>query len=211
MFCKNCGTEIDEKVRFCPKCGFNRTDDVVQQERRIVKDNKIKYQIKPKFNILYKLLSNLWKATIVMVYIFFILENSDKLIFSYSSIRLITVGVILICIILKMIFEKIQYNSLEYNFYTTKIEYKDGFLNKEEKELKYRYIREITMNQNLLERFCGIGTIRIFTNASSGVYSFQSGHNDMKNTNGIHIHCVENVKEQYRTIKQIIDEGIPED
>lgn len=208
MFCKNCGTEIDEKARFCPKCGFDRMGEVDQQKRRIVEDNKIKYQIKPKFNILYKLLSNLWKATIFMVFFtFFILDDSDKWIFSYSSILLWTVGVILIYIILKMIFEKMQYNSLEYNFYTTKIEYKDGFLNKEEKELKYRYIREITMNQNLLERLCGIGTIRIFTNASSGVYSSQSRHNGMRNANGIHIHCVENVKEQYRTIKQIIDEA----
>ena len=33
----------------------------------------------------------------------------------------------------------------------------------------------------------------------------------MKERNGIYIHCVEDVQQQYKTIKQIIDEGTPEE
>ena len=91
-----------------------------------------------------------------------------------------------------------------------KVEYKDGFLNKEEKELKYKYVREVTMSQNILERLCCIGTIRIFTNASSGVYN-GGNHGSMRGRNGIYIHCVDDVEEQYKIIKQIIDEGTPEE
>ena len=103
-----------------------------------------------------------------------------------------------------------QYKNLSYNFYTTKVEYVDGFLNKEEKELKYKFIREVTMSQSILERMCGIGTIRIFTNASSGNINSRN-HNSMRGRNGVYIHCIEDVKQQYQAIKQIIDEGTPED
>ena len=41
----------------------------------------------------------------------------------------------------------------------TKVEYKDGFLNKETKELKYKSIREIKMVQSVLERIFGIGYV----------------------------------------------------
>lgn len=41
------------------------------------------------------------------------------------------------------------------------------FLNKEIKKIKYKNIREITMNKNILERIFNIGTITIFTNAST--------------------------------------------
>ena len=90
------------------------------------------------------------------------------------------------------------------------MEYVDGFLNKEEKELKYKYVREVTMSRKTLERICGLGTIKIFTNASSGGYNGRS-HNSMKGRNGILIHCLNDVEKQYRIVKRIIDEGTSEE
>ena len=51
MFCKNCGTEIDDLAKFCSKCG-----KAVVEEKEVVEDNVVKLQIKPKFNIGYKIL-----------------------------------------------------------------------------------------------------------------------------------------------------------
>ena len=127
-----------------------------------------------------------------------------------SFIPMIIIGIVIVCVAIKLIFEKIQYDNLEYNFYATKAEYIDGFLNKEQKELKYKYIREVTMTQNILERIFHIGTIRIFTNASSGM-TYNNKHNKMYGKNGLAIHCIENVKEQYQKVKDIIDEGTPEE
>ena len=138
-----------------------------------------------------------------------VLDGIDEFGGIKSNIIGITLGIIAIYIIIKMIFEKIQYDHYEYNFYNTKVEYIDGFLNKEEKELKYKYVREVTMNQNIIERLFKLGTIRIFTNASSGYNSAYGGNNSMRNRNGIYIHCVTNVKEKYETIKEIIDKGTP--
>lgn len=208
MFCRKCGTEMSENAKFCPKCGNARIGEQVQ-EKEVIEDNNIRYQLNPEFNILYKLIINIGRAFIYMFVICFWFTSLYELWSIYPSTLLTTIAIMAIYVIVKMLFEKLQYDVLKYNFYATKVEYKDGFLNKEEKELKYKFIREITMSRNLLERFCGIGTIRIYTNASSGIYNGNK-HNSMKGQNGIIIHCVDNVEEQYKTIKQIIDEGTPE-
>lgn len=210
MFCKNCGTEMSDTAKFCYKCGYNRMREDISEERKIVEDTQIKFQLKPKFNFSYKIITTVWRAIVYMFFICFLFTGLYKLWFIYPVTLLIIVGIMLLYIVIKLIFENIQYDDLEYNFYTTKVEYKDGFLNKEEKELKYKFVREVSMHQNVLEKMFNIGTIRIFTNASSG-YSGDSSHNSMKGKNGIYIHCLENVKQQYQAIKKIIDEGTSED
>lgn len=205
MFCKNCGTEMSDTARFCSKCGNDRLGGQVQG-REIVEDNSIKFSLKPEFNMLYQLLTTLWRGIVVLFFIAYFITGIPLLIY----FPIIPIGFLVIYVVVKMVIGNMQYKNLSYNFYTTKVEYVDGFLNKEEKELKYKFVREVTMSQSIFERICGIGTIKIFTNASSGGYDGRN-HNSMKGRNGIYIHCVDNVQEQYRIIKQIIDEGTPEE
>lgn len=213
MFCKKCGAEMDETAKFCPKCGENVTGEV-KKNVEVKEDNTVKFQLKPKFNWGYKIICTLgvallW-AFIIVFWAFGSIEDVEILIAVLPTVPLTAIGIVVLYVAIKLIFEKIQYDNLEYNFYTTKAEYIDGFLNKEQKELKYKYIREVTMTQNILERIFRIGTIRIFTNASSGM-SYNNKHNKMYGKNGLAIHCIENVKEQYQKIKEIIDDGTPED
>ena len=199
MFCKNCGAEMNDTARFCPKCGYDRMGEVTFAKREIAEDNRIRFQLKPKFNLPYKVITTLIRALIYLFIIRFCFTNLWEFLSEYPIKLLIFFGIMLLYTIIKLILEKKQHDDLEYNFYTTKVEYKDGFLNKEEKELKYKYVREVTMHQSVLERMFDIGTISIYTNASSG------------NTNGIYIHCVKDVQQQYKILKQIIDEGTHED
>lgn len=205
MFCKNCGAEVNDTARFCPKCGNDRIGGQTAK-REIVEDGRVKYAVKPEFNMLYQLLSALWRALVWLFFIGYFITGFPLLMY----FPIIPIGFFIIFVVGKLIFTNMQYKNLGYNFYTTKVEYVDGFLNKEEKELKYKFVREVTMSQSILERICGIGTIKIFTNASSGGYNGRN-HNSMKGRNGIYIHCVEDVQEQYRIVKQLIDEGTPED
>lgn len=205
MFCKKCGYQMSEEEKFCPQCG---TSIITNQEHK--DDNVVKFRLKPEFNIGYKFLSALWQVIVFLFFInvFFIKLYVLWVVFPITIV--ITLIAVMLYITIKMFFEGKQYDNLEYNFYNKKIEYIDGFINKEEKELKYKYIKEITMTQNIFERMFGLGTIRIFTNASSGGYG-GNNHNSMKMKNGIFIHCVEDVKNQYNHIKRIIDEGTEED
>lgn len=211
MFCKNCGTEMNDDARFCPNCGNDRMGESTKENKEVKKDNTVKFQLKPKFNWGYKIISTagvtlLW----IIIIALWLSESIVELLFIFPSLVGMVLFVAILYVIIKLVFEKMQYDDLEYNFYETKAEYKDGFLNKEEKELKYKYIREVTMSQNILERVFNIGTIKIFTNASSGS-TYNSKHNKMYGKNGLGIHCIENVKEQYAKVKEIIDEGTPEE
>jgi len=200
MFCRNCGSEMSDTAKFCPKCG-NQRIGAEETVKNIIEDNNIKFSLKPEFNMLYQLLGATWSGLIVLLFIAYFITGFALLIY----FPIIPIVFLVIYIAIKLIFGKMQYNNLQYNFYTTKVEYVDGFLNKEQKELKYKYVREVTMSQSILERICNIGTIKVFTNASSGYGS--GSHNSMKGRNGLYIHCVENVQEQYQAIKQIIDDG----
>lgn len=206
MFCKKCGYQMDEGEKFCPQCGTS----IIMNNQEQKNDNIIKFKLKPEFNIGYKFLSSLWQVIVFLFLINIFVIRLYVLWAIFPITIVITLIVVLLYITIKMLFESKQYDNLEYNFYNTKVEYIDGFLNKEEKELRYKYIREVTMTQNIFERMFGLGTIRIFTNASSGGYGGKN-HNSMKMKNGIFIHCVEDVRNQYNYIKEIIDEGTEED
>ncbi len=205
MFCKKCGYQMKEEEKFCPQCGSSVIND---QE---LKDNNVViFKLKPEFNLGYKVLSALWQVIVFLFLINLCVIRLYVLWAAFPITIVITLIAVLLYITIKMFFESKQYDNLEYNFYGKKVEYTDGFLNKEEKELKYKYIREVTMTQNIFERMFGLGTIRIFTNASSGGYG-GNNHNSMKMKNGIFIHCIEDVRNQYEYIKKIIDEQTEED
>lgn len=206
MFCRKCGTEMNEEANFCPKCGASVTGQETVKKAGVREHNNVRLMLKPEFNLSYKLLTAMgYGILICFILALEFVSEVDTLIIT-TEFFIFLIGFFLIYVVLTLIFGKLQYDKMEYNFYGTKVEYIDGFFNREQKLLKYQYIREVTMNQNILERFCGIGTIRIFTNASSG-YGAYNSHNNMRGRNGIYIHCLDNVEEQYRAIKQIIDEG----
>ena len=204
MFCRNCGNELAEDVKFCNKCGASVDGEVKPKEKK-VEDKIVKYQIKPDFKWGYKLITTLGYALLIVL---IALGYSLEIILEeVPELAMIIIGVAVVISLIKLFFENVQYKNLEYNFYTTKVQYKDGFLNKEEKELKYKFIREVTMHQNILERMFGIGTIRLFTNASSG-YGYGGRRGNM--LNGINIHCVDNVSEQFKKVRELIDEATEE-
>ena len=215
MFCKKCGTELSEGARFCPKCGYDTQGESQGAKNEVKEDKDVVYQVKPIFKLGYKILTNLGRALLyIFLFGFIILGDMDDEITAEGASKImgtvisIIAAVVVIYMVIKLIFEKIQYNHYEYNFYNTKVEYVDGFLNREEKELKYKNIREVALKQNIVQRLFNIGTIRIFTNASSRFNSY--GNNNMRNLNGLNIHCVENPKEQYEKLKELIDKEIAE-
>ena len=164
MVCENCGTLLDVNDLFCPKCGKKRSLDVKNFE------DFIEYQIKPKFILEYETLKSLLIIAFLIFIIYFLFDNYLYIRirnFSFLTLVFLLFCIVIIFTVIRLIIIDKEYKSSKYVFYKTRVEYKNGFLNKEIKKIKYKNIREITMNQNILERLFNIGTITIFTNAST--------------------------------------------
>ena len=190
MFCERCGTKLPDTADFCTNCGNSIVKSAKVLERNIV-DTEIQLRIKPTFSFGYMVLPSLIIYSILIIIFSLIL-----------CIMSVIVGIViaLICFVLlalilgiKTAINKKQYDSYSYDFYKTKVIYKDSFLNLSEKEVKYKYIREVTMRQTFVQRYFNIGNIVLFTNAETGF------------GNGIYIMNVEDVQEVYKNVKSIID------
>lgn len=207
MFCKACGNELKDDSTFCSNCG-TQVGAVTKstQENTLKEDGVERLEIKPVYNWGYQILLSIWNTIITTIVIFFFIVVDSENGMTYAPALFIFIGVITFIIyFIKLILNKFQYKNISYRFYKTKVAYVDGFLNKEEKEVKYKHIREVTMTQNILERIFGLGKIRLYTNASSGVSDVgMNGHNQT-GRNGIIIHCVTEVESKLKEIKGLID------
>ncbi|MBR3887766.1 MAG: PH domain-containing protein [Clostridia bacterium] len=206
MFCKNCGNQLNDDAAFCNNCGTPVGDvgvSFVQESKKVVDDGQVKVVLQPTFIGGYQLIMMIWNIFLTMLFLGVFLLDLGYIFRRFPFWGFVIVFIVTIWHIVAMLFKKAQYNKIRYNFYNTKVEYVDGFLNKEEKEVKYKYIREVTMTQNVVERFFGIGCIRLYTNASSAVST--SGRHSQTGKNGIVIHCVKNLKENLSAVKALID------
>ena len=206
MFCKNCGNQMNDDAAFCNNCGTpaGQVGDVqVPVSNKVVEDGISKFTLKPIFVWPYQFIMLIWNIFLTLFLLEACILNLSVAFHEFPAIFWIIVLIVAICCTISMLFKKVQYKNTKYNFFNTKVEYVDGFLNKEEKEVKYKYIREVTMTQNVIERMFGIGCIRLYTNASSAINT--SGRHSQTGKNGIVIHCVKDLKENLAAVKALID------
>lgn len=190
MFCEKCGTKLSDGASFCTNCGAEVSGKVKKSEEKVA-DKEVQLQVKPTYKTGYMIL-----PYITMIIIFVVCIGLPMFAISAEAgmaVSIGIVGVLLVIFGISYLFTKKQYSSYQYDFYKTKVIYKDSFLNVSEKEVKYKFIREVTMRQTIFQRMFNIGTIILFTNAETGV------------GNGISIINVENVQEIYKKVKSTID------
>ena len=191
MFCERCGTQLPDTAQFCTNCGTNIGGGVNRPAAEKIPDTEIQLRVQPSFKFGYMVLPS------VIVFGIFILFFSLMMGMISAGVGfgvfLVSTLIMVIIIGIKTTINKKQYDSYCYDFYKTKVIYRDSFLNLSEKEVKYKYIREVTMRQTFIQRFFNIGNIVLFTNAETGF------------ANGIFIMNVENVQDVYKEIKSVID------
>lgn len=194
MFCERCGTQLPDDAAFCTKCGAStvkgaKTSEKVEEK---ISDTEVQLNVKPTFKFGYILLPSLICYIIIALIIsvpFFATEV--PIVGAIILIAMLLVFALFLAI--QTFIKKKQFDNYTYNFYKTKVIFRDSFLNLSEKEVKYKYIREVTMRQTFIQRWFNIGSIILFTNAETGF------------GNGIFINCVEDVQNVYKNIKSIID------
>lgn len=186
MYCENCGTKLEENANFCGNCG-NKTEDTSIEK---IEDNEILLSVKPTFNYDYFMLPYLFIYVLIAGYG---LMFSLIIGFFHAILFLIISFIILVILMwLRTNPVKKQYENIIFNFYKTKVIFKDNYLNTVTKEIKYKNIKEITMRQTYSQKKYNLGTIVMYTNVE--------GHGS-----STMIADVENVQIIYNKIKKIIN------
>ena len=191
MFCEKCGTKLPDEAEFCTNCGTRISDskETPKEEPKKVVDNEIQLQVKPTYKFGYMALPSLLIYIFLIAMVLLIFVNVDF----FVGIAITAMFTIILGSIwgIQVAINRKQYKSYTYDFYKTKVIYKDSFLNVSEKEVKYKYIREITMRQTFIQRYFDLGNVILYTNAETGL------------GNGIFIKNISNVQEIYKQIKEI--------
>jgi len=213
MFCEKCGNQLSDTVLFCTNCGNEvnkNTSNSMNNGSKIENNNEVLLEVRPTFKFTYIVLPKLIRPIItlipciVLITIFINAINNAMSITNETGssvgmsmfmpiiLMFLAIPVISLLITLgKAFFEKKQYENYKYTFYKDRVVFRDSFLNVSEKELKYKYIREITKRQTFIQRYFNIGNIVLFSNAESGYAS------------GVFMLHIENVDDVYRQIKEI--------
>ena len=194
MFCSKCGNLLEDTARFCDKCGTATMINAhnMSNTRTKMVDDEVLLSVKPTYKSIYFM----WGTYLIVACIMIFTIIVDMIV---SEWRLMIFGFIMSILIIAvkyvfLIFKKKQLNYMRYDFYKTKVEYSDSFLNKAEKEVKYKHIRECVLSRTVSDRIFGFGRIILYTNAETGF------------GNGIMIPFLENSEEIYKQIKELIDE-----
>lgn len=197
MFCVNCGTKLADDAAFCTNCGnpVSGGKPEVKVKEKVV-DNNVMLNVKPTFKLIYMLLPYIPTFLIFIAPVAFMLSMPSDFAGVADQIKTICtyiiIGILAITAI-SIFFVKKQYKAYNYDFYKTKVVYRDSFINISEKEVKYKHIREVYLRRGLVQRMFGLGTIVLYTNAETGYLG------------GITINNVENAEEVYKNIKELID------
>ncbi len=193
MFCSKCGNLLEDTAKFCDKCGTPTgsapaSGSVVAEKKP---DTEVLLHIKPKYKMIYFW----WSAFLAMAFILIIAILIAVFTSDFTCVwgGLTWCAIIAVCKAISLLFKKRQIKCMEYDFYRTKVCYKDSFLNKAEKEVKYKHIREVILTRSISDRIFGFGKIMLYTNAET--YG-----------NGILIPFLDDSESVYKKVKELLDE-----
>ncbi len=176
-------------------------------------NREVRYQIIPKFNLLYELGMPTGKKirnSLVILILFLVLTliisfkapslsfanyeimNNIKIDKILIIICIIAIVITIIKLICTIIFQKLQYNHVTYTFYDHMMVYEDDFLNQHRKNIEYKNIKEVEIRRTIWDRILNYGIMVIYTNA------------DNDRNNGLVIYSIKDPKSHYDVIDKLI-------
>jgi len=170
--------------------------------KRQRRDNQLLLTLRPKFVFLliiipvipFSLFLTIWGGLFFGgFFVFFNILTGFLGSFCCASIVFIILGPVVYALIVKN-----SYNKTRYDFYTTRLDYFEGFIAIEEKTIRYKNITEVNLRKSFLQRMFGLGTIILSTPATGFSESGRS-------RSGIKITDIESPDEIYRFVKELVE------
>jgi len=110
--------------------------------------------------------------------------------------------------------KKLNYSRTEYRIFTDRLEFEEGFFSINEKVVKYRDVKEVTLHKGVFQRFYGLGTIYLATLAT-GTSPWGSGSGSFNPFNalgfgnvsasGVSVRDVANPDELFDQLRRLVD------
>lgn len=174
---------------------------------------EIKYEIKPKFNLLYemgmptgrKIRNAIFILVLFLIVTIITAAKANTLTFAnyeiFSNIKVDKILLILcliadiitaIKLVVNIVFQNLQYKHISYTFYDDMMVYEDDFLNQHRKNIEYKNIKEVEIRRTIWDRLLNYGIMVIYTNA------------DNDRSNGLVVYSIKDPKAHYNIIDNLI-------
>ncbi len=110
--------------------------------------------------------------------------------------------------------KKLNYGRTEYRFFADHLEFEEGFFSINEKVIRYRDVREVTLHKGFFQRFYGLGTIYLATLAtgtspwganSGGFNPFGALGFGNVSASGVSVRDVPDPDQMFEKIRQLVD------
>ena len=104
--------------------------------------------------------------------------------------------------------KKLSYHQTTYDFYDDRLEFKVGYFTLNKKSVKFKDVKEVTLEVGIFQRFYGLGTIYIATPATGSIWHwslFSAAGLGTVSAKGIIMRDITNPDEAYLKIKELID------
>ena len=110
--------------------------------------------------------------------------------------------------------KKLNYSRTEYRFFPDHLEFEEGFFSINEKVIRYRDVREVTLHKGFFQRFYGLGTIYLATLAtgtgpsganSGGFTAFSALGFGNVSASGVSVRDVPDPDQMFEKIRQLVD------
>lgn len=176
-------------------------------------NREVRYQITPKFNIIYelgmptgkKIRTALFALLVFIILTFLVAFKAGSMsIVNNDIFKNIKIDkfLLILCFVADLVtiirlvgtivFQSLQYKHVTYTFYDTMMTYEDDFLNQHKKNIEYKNIKEVEIRRTIWDRILDYGIMVIYTNA------------DNDRNNGLVIYSVKNPKSHYNVIDKLI-------
>lgn len=110
--------------------------------------------------------------------------------------------------------KKLNYSRTEYRFFADHLEFEEGFFSINEKVIRYRDVREVTLHKGMFQRLYGLGTIYLATlatgtsswgNNSGSFNPFNALGFGNVSASGVSVRDIPDPDQMFEKIRQLVD------
>lgn len=199
MYCKKCGTNVQNDDNFCPGCGLP-----VEPLAPVAETGVPVLKLRPVFvpwavwitTLPLQAFMTIWGGGFFGGVSLFAAQALGLDIPAWSPFAFFAILFFVGIPFVAYAAQKSTYTKTEYTFYATRLDYYEGFFTTQQKTIEYKNVTEVILTRGVIQKRCGLGTITLSTPATGSIHG--------RARSGIQIADVPNAEQVYTQIKALV-------